>query len=94
MLLDNVDRKLIEALMNNGRASMRQLAVKVDVALGTIANRMKRLEQEGVIQGYKVILDPAKVGWSMTIIVGLKITKGSPVVSRMLCLIRISILLC
>jgi DNA-binding Lrp family transcriptional regulator len=76
MLLDNVDRKLIEALMNNGRASMRQLAVEVDVALGTIANRMKRLEQEGIIQGYNVILDPAKVGWEMTIIVGLKITKG------------------
>ena len=76
MLLDNVDRKLIEVLMNNGRASMRQLASEVGVALGTIANRIKRLEQEGVIKGYKVILDPAKIGWEMTIIVGIKIKKG------------------
>ena len=39
MLLDEIDRKLIEALMNNSRASMRQLAAELDVALGTIGNR-------------------------------------------------------
>tara|TARA_B100000700_G_C14918039_1_gene795671 strand:+ start:558 stop:1016 length:459 start_codon:yes stop_codon:yes gene_type:complete len=76
MMLDDVDRKLIEALMNNSRASMRQLAVELDVALGTIGNRLKRLEQEKIIKGYNVILDPAKVGWEMTVIVGLRITKG------------------
>lgn len=75
-MLDDVDRKLIEALMNNSRASMRQLAVELDVALGTIGNRLKRLEQENIIKGYNVILDPAKVGWEMTVIVGLRITKG------------------
>ena len=76
MMLDDVDRKLIEALMNNSRASMRQLAIELDVALGTIGNRLKRLEQENIIKGYNVILDPAKVGWEMTVIVGLRITKG------------------
>ncbi|MBK00335.1 MAG: AsnC family transcriptional regulator [Euryarchaeota archaeon] len=76
MILDDVDRKLIEALMNNSRASMRQLAVELDVALGTIGNRLKRLEKEKIIKGYNIILDPAKVGWEMTVIVGLRITKG------------------
>ena len=76
MTLDEIDRKLIEALMNNSRASMRQLATKLDVALGTIRNRLERLEQEGVVKGYNVILDPVKVGWEMTVIVGLRITKG------------------
>ncbi|HJM44797.1 MAG TPA: Lrp/AsnC family transcriptional regulator [Candidatus Poseidoniaceae archaeon] len=76
MSLDEIDRKLIEELMNNSRSSMRQLARKLDVALGTIRNRLDRLEQDGVIKGYNVILDPAKVGWEMTVIVGLRITKG------------------
>ena len=76
MSLDEIDRKLIEALMNNSRSSMRQLAAKLDVALGTIRNRLERLEKEGVIKGYNVVLDPAKVGWEMTVIVGLRITKG------------------
>ena len=74
--LDDTDQKLIRALMADGRASMRQLAVEVGVALGTIANRMRRLESLGVIRGYKVDLDPAKVGWEMTVIVGLRISKG------------------
>ena len=76
MSLDEIDRKLIEALMNNSRSSMRQLAAKLDVALGTIRNRLERLEKEGVIKGYNDVLDPAKVGWEMTVIVGLRITKG------------------
>ena len=76
MSLDEIDRKLIEELMNNSRSSMRQLATKLDVALGTIRNRLERLEQDGVIKGYNVILDPVKVGWEMTVIVGLRITKG------------------
>ena len=76
MSLDEIDRKLIEALMNNSRSSMRQLAAKLDVSLGTIRNRLERLEKEEVIKGYNVILDPAKVGWEMTVIVGLRITKG------------------
>ena len=76
MSLDDLDRKIIEQLMNNSRASMRQLASELDVALGTIANRLKRLENENVIKGYTVMLDPAKVGWEMTVIVGLRISKG------------------
>lgn len=76
MELDDTDRLLIGALMDDGRASMRQIAAEVGVALGTIANRMKRLEEEGVIRGYKVDIDPAKVGWEMTVIVGLRISKG------------------
>ena len=77
MLLDEIDRKLIQALMNNSRASMRQLAAELDVALGTIGNRLKKLEQDEIIKGYNVILDPSKVGWEMTVIVGLRITKGN-----------------
>jgi len=75
-MLDELDRKIIQKLLNNSRISMRQLASELDVALGTIANRLKRLENDDIIKGYSVILDPAKVGWEMTVIVGLRITKG------------------
>ena len=34
------------------------------------------MEQDEIIKGYNVILDPSKVGWEMTVIVGLRITKG------------------
>ena len=76
MELDETDKKLIEALQEDGRLSMRALADMVGVALGTVSNRLGKLEQNGVITGYTVTLDADKVGWEMSVVVGLRIVKG------------------
>jgi DNA-binding Lrp family transcriptional regulator len=76
MALDNVDRAIIEELERDSRTSQRKLASKIGVAQGTITNRMQRLENNGVIKGYGVILDAESVGWGMTIMAGLRIEKG------------------
>jgi DNA-binding Lrp family transcriptional regulator len=55
---------------------MRALADMVGVALGTVSNRLGKLEENGVITGYTVTLDADKVGWEMSVIVGLRIVKG------------------
>lgn len=75
-MFDEVDRQLIEALQEDGRLSMRKLAERIGVALGTVANRLSKLEREGVIKGYSVVLDANKIGWEMTVVVGLRIVKG------------------
>jgi DNA-binding Lrp family transcriptional regulator len=41
-----------------------------------VTNRVRRLEQEGVIEGYRVALNAGEVGWNMTIMAGLRIQKG------------------
>jgi DNA-binding Lrp family transcriptional regulator len=76
MELDDTDRAIIAELLQDARASQRELARVVGVAQGTITNRLKRLEKNGVIKGYSVVLDPEMVGWSMTIMAGLRIEKG------------------
>ena len=76
MLLDDTDRKLLALLQTDARASHRQLARDMGVAQGTVTNRLKRLEEAGVIQGYSAVLNPAYVGWSMTVMAGLRIFKG------------------
>ena len=76
MKLDDTDRAIIAALLQDARASQRELARTVGVAQGTITNRLKRLENNGVIKGYSVVLDPESVGWGMTIMAGLRIEKG------------------
>lgn len=76
MLLDDTDRKLLQLLQTDARASHRQLARDMGVAQGTVTNRLKRLEEAGVIQGYSAVLNPAYVGWSMTVMAGLRILKG------------------
>ena len=67
MVLDSTDRSIIRALCEDARLSQRQLAQIVGVAQGTIANRIRKLEEEGAIQGYAPILGAEEVGWGMTV---------------------------
>jgi len=77
MDLDATDRALLAALLEDARISQRGLAKRVGVAQGTITNRLRRLEEMGVIKGYTVLLDAESIGWTMTVITGLIIQKGS-----------------
>ena len=75
--LDEIDRKLLSALLDDGRLYQRQLAGLIGVAQGTVTNRLNRLTESGVIKGYHVNLDAKKIGWSMTVLIGLRIEKRS-----------------
>ena len=85
MDLDDVDRAILASLLSDARASQRQLSRDVGVAQGTITNRIRRMEELGIIKGYSVVIDPESVGWNMTIMAGLRIAKG-----MMICLLYTS----
>ena len=76
MELDRTDRDIIRSLERDARLSLRSVAEEIGVSLGTVSNRLKRLEDTGVIKGYRVEIDPDKVGWGLTVVVGLRIEKG------------------
>ncbi|MCS5531995.1 MAG: Lrp/AsnC family transcriptional regulator [Candidatus Poseidoniales archaeon] len=75
-MIDDVDRRILAVLLADARTSMRSIAEEVGVALGTVSNRVKRMEEMGVIHGYGVHIDAEKVGWTMTVLCGLRIEKG------------------
>ena len=75
-MIDDTDRRILAVLLTDARTSMRSIAEEVGVALGTVSNRVKRMEEMGVIQGYGVRIDAEKVGWTMTVLCGLRIEKG------------------
>ena len=75
-MLDDIDKKIIKVLENDARTSLRKISELVDVSLGTVSNRVKRMEKNGVIKGYSVILDPDKIGWELNVVIGLRIQKG------------------
>ena len=75
-MIDDTDRRILAVLLADARTSMRSIAEEVGVALGTVSNRVKRMEEMGVIHGYGVHLDAEKVGWTMTVLCGLRIEKG------------------
>ncbi|MBC7393140.1 MAG: Lrp/AsnC family transcriptional regulator [Variovorax sp.] len=56
--MDDTDRKLISLLRKDARMTAAALAAKLGVSRGTIANRLRKLEDEQVIVGYSVRLRP------------------------------------
>ena len=56
--LDDTDRELLALLRHDARTPVATLAHKLKVARGTVQNRMKRLERDGVIVGYTVRVKP------------------------------------
>jgi len=56
--IDDIDRELLALLRQDARMPVATLAAKLKVARGTVQNRMKRLERDGVIAGYTVRVKP------------------------------------
>ena len=56
--MDDTDRQLIAQLRRDARTSIAALATRLKVSRGTITNRIKRLEDDGVIVGYTVRVRP------------------------------------
>ncbi|PZU10109.1 Lrp/AsnC ligand binding domain-containing protein [Sphingomonas sp.] len=60
--LDEFDRKIIAALVDDGRMTVTDLASRVGLSKTPCQIRMRRLSEAGVIQGFSAIVDPAKLG--------------------------------
>jgi DNA-binding Lrp family transcriptional regulator len=56
--MDSTDQQLIALLRHNARASVATLAHQLKVSRGTVTNRIRKLEDEGVLVGYTVLLKP------------------------------------
>ena len=69
MHLDKFDFAILRALQDNARASLNEIGAAVGLSSTPCWNRIKRMESAGVIRGYTVDLDPAKLGYTDTVIV-------------------------
>ncbi len=65
--LDSIDRRLLSALQREGRITNVDLATRVGLTAPPCLRRVRALEQAGVIRGYHADLDPAKLGFSITV---------------------------
>jgi Lrp/AsnC family leucine-responsive transcriptional regulator len=69
MNLDKFDYAILHVLQKDARASLQEISAQVGLSSTPCWNRIKRLEAEGVILGYTVRIDPAKIGLADTVIV-------------------------
>jgi len=60
--IDQLDHKILKLLRRNGRIKNADLARQCGVAPSTMLERMRRLEEEGVIRGYEAVLDERRMG--------------------------------
>ncbi len=67
----DVDRVLLAALARDGRASYTELAEKVGLSVSAVHQRVRRLEQRGLITGYRATLDPRLLGLPLTAFVSI-----------------------
>lgn len=72
--LDQIDRKILEILQNNAKITNAQLSKEVGLSPAPTLERVKKLEQTGIIESYHAKLDPAKIGLGVStfVHVGLK----------------------
>jgi DNA-binding Lrp family transcriptional regulator len=73
MTYENLDAKLVNALLGDGRASLRSLAEDLDVSVTTVSNHLSDLEDQGVIRGYTPIVDYDELGYDVTAFIQLKV---------------------
>lgn len=74
--LDEVDLKILYEYTRDSRTSSREIARRIGVTPGTVISRTKRLEKLGIIRGYMVKLDYEKLGYEITVVTELTVSKG------------------
>jgi Lrp/AsnC family leucine-responsive transcriptional regulator len=65
--LDRIDRAILAYLVDHGRSSLADLAEAVSVSASSAQRRLRRLETDGVIRGYRAVLDPDAVGRALVV---------------------------
>jgi Lrp/AsnC family leucine-responsive transcriptional regulator len=68
-LLDETNRRLLAELQDDARLSLAELGRRVGLSAPAVAERVQRLESQGVIRGYRAELDPAAVGYLLSVVI-------------------------
>lgn len=68
-VLDRLDRRLLEMLQRDGRATVAELAASIGLSPSAASERLRRLQAQGVITGWGVRLDPRKIGLGLLVFV-------------------------
>jgi len=74
--VDELDRKILALLLEDGRMSYREIARELGISTATASKRLKKLEAMGLIKGYTALLDHEKLGYEITVITAVTVSGG------------------
>lgn len=73
--MDDIDRSILRELQSDGRLTNQELADRVGLTASPCLRRVRQLEQDGVIRGYRAIIDPAAVGRGFEVLVSIEVKR-------------------
>ena len=76
-MIDDTDRRLLEVLREDARASVRDVAARLHLSRASAYARLKRLQDTGVIRGFTTVEDPAALGLGLPAYVHVRIKQNS-----------------
>jgi DNA-binding Lrp family transcriptional regulator len=74
--VDKLDKMIISLLNENARKSFRGIAKDLKVSLSTVSNRIRKMEDDGIIMGYIPVINQQEVGYDLIGIINIKISQG------------------
>jgi DNA-binding Lrp family transcriptional regulator len=74
--LDDIDKRLLKEMLKDSKRSYRELAKAIKVSTATVINHVQRLESAGVILDYTVRLGHERLGYELTVITEITVSKG------------------
>ncbi len=75
--IDNIDAKILELLQNLGRIKRSEIAEEVGLSLPSVSDRMRKLEERGVITGYHAVVDPKRLHLDITAFIRVTVDRSS-----------------
>lgn len=75
-MIDEIDQNILEALLQDSRVSLKELARQVGLSSPSVAERVRRLEERGVIRAFTIEIDPRALGYQLQAIVRVKPLPG------------------
>ncbi|MCY4265106.1 MAG: winged helix-turn-helix transcriptional regulator, partial [Gammaproteobacteria bacterium] len=75
--LNNLDRKILRELQRNGRITFSELAKRVGLSTSPCLERVRRMEREGIINGYTALLNPQFLDAALIVFVQIRLTRTS-----------------
>lgn len=67
--LDEIDKQILRILQKNARTSYREIQDSLGISIGTIHNRISKLKQNGIIEGYTLRLNNEKLGYKLSFLI-------------------------
>ncbi|MBU2951575.1 Lrp/AsnC family transcriptional regulator [Tamlana agarivorans] len=76
MIIDSLNRKILKCLQQNARLSNAEIGRQVGISSPAVSERIKKMEDIGVIEGYKTIVSPFEIGYQLKAIITLRAFMG------------------